>query len=82
MQKNSQDFSMEDVAKVAATPEAQQLLSMLRNADPHQLQKAADQAASGDYAQASRILRQMLSSPEGQDVMKRFGEVTNGRTGK
>jgi predicted transcriptional regulator len=82
MQKNSQDFSMEDVAKVAATPEAQQLLTMLRKADPHQLQKVADQAASGDYAQASRILRQMLSSPEGQDIMKRFGEVADGRTGK
>ena len=73
MQKNSQDFSMEEAARLAQTPAAQQFLAMLRGADQAQLQKAADMASSGDYKAASKIVEQVLSTPEMQTLLKELG---------
>ena len=72
MQKKSEDFSVEEAAKVARSPAGQQLLAMLRSADQAQLQKAADLASAGDYKAASRLLEQTLSSPEAQALLKDF----------
>ena len=72
MQKKSEDFSVEEAAKVARGPAGQQLLAMLRSADQAQLQKAADLASAGDYKAASRLLEQTLSSPEAQALLKDF----------
>ncbi len=73
MQKNSQDFSMEEAARLAQTPAAQQLLAMLRSADQAQLQKAADMASAGDYKAARQIVEQILSTPEIQTLLKKEG---------
>ena len=72
MQKKSEDFSVEEAAKIARSPAGQQLLAMLRGADQAQLQKAADLASAGDYKAASRLLEQTLSSPEAQALLKDF----------
>ena len=61
MQKNSQDFSMEEALRLAETPAGQQLLAMLKQADQSQLQKIAGQAAAGDYTNAAKQLKQLLS---------------------
>ena len=73
MQKNSQDFSIEEAARLANTPAGQQLLAMLRSADPDQLQQIADKASAGDYAQANEILRSVLSSPEARKILNNLG---------
>ena len=73
MQKNSQDFSMEEAARIAQTPAAQQLLAMLRGADQDQLQKAADMASAGDFKAARKILEGILSVPEIQALLKKEG---------
>ena len=72
MQKKSEDFSVEEAAKIARSPAGQQLLAMLRGADQAQLQKAADLASAGDYKAASLLLEQTLSSPEAQALLKDF----------
>ena len=72
MQKKSEDFSVEEAAKIARSPAGQQLLAMLRGADQAQLQKAADLASAGDYKAASSLLEQTLSSPEAQAFLKDF----------
>ena len=72
MQKKSEDFSVEEAAKIACSPAGQQLLAMLRGADQAQLQKAADLASAGDYKAASLLLEQTLSSPEAQALLKDF----------
>ena len=72
MQKKSEDFSVEEAAKIARSPAGQQLLAMLRGADQAQLQKAADLASTGDYKAASLLLEQTLSSPEAQALLKDF----------
>lgn len=72
MQKKSEDFSVEEAAKIARSTAGQQLLAMLRGADQAQLQKAADLASAGDYKAASLLLEQTLSSPEAQALLKDF----------
>lgn len=70
MQKKSEDFSIEEAARLAQTPAAQQLLAMLRVEEKAQLQKAADMASAGDYKAASKIVEQVLSTPEMQAILK------------
>ena len=73
MQKKNQDFSMEEVMKLAKSPAGQQLLAMLKQQDNAKLEQAAAQAKTGDYSQASQTLSAMLSSPEAQKLLKELG---------
>lgn len=73
MQKKNQDFSMEEVIRLAKSPAGQQLLAMLKAQDNAKLEQAAAQAKTGDYSQASQTLRAMLSSPEAQKLLKELG---------
>lgn len=73
MQKNSQDFSMEEVMHLAESPAGQQLLAMLQHADSAQLQQAMHQASSGDYSQAGKTISSLLSSPEAKQLLKELG---------
>ena len=73
MEKKNQDFSMEEVMRLAKSPAGQQLLAMLQQSDSQKLEQAASQAKAGDYAQAGQTLKAMLSSPEAQKLMKELG---------
>lgn len=73
MQKKSQDFSMEELIRLAQSPTGQQLLAMLRQGDSVKLQQAVTQAKTGNYSQASQTLSTMLSSPEAQRLLKELG---------
>lgn len=73
MQKKNQDFSMEDIMRLAKSPAGQQLMAMLKQGDNVKLEQAVTQAKTGDYAQASQTLSAMLSSPEAQKLLKELG---------
>ena len=73
MQKNSQDFSMQEALRLANSPAGQQLLAMLRETDSARLEQAAAEASSGDYTKASQTLSSLLSSPEIQKLLKELG---------
>ena len=73
MQKNSEDFSMQEALRLAKSPAGQQLLAMLRQSDSGQLRQVMDQAGAGDYAKASQTLSQLLSSPEAQKLLSELG---------
>ena len=62
MEKNSQNFSMEEAMKMANSPAAQQLMAMLRQSDSGQLQKAMDLASAGDMKNAGQIINELLSA--------------------
>ncbi len=74
MQKKSQDFSMEDIMRIAQSPAGQQLIAMLQQGDSSKLEQATQQAKSGNYAQAGEVLRTMLSSSQAQSLLKELGE--------
>jgi hypothetical protein len=73
MQKNSQDFSMQEVIKLANSPAGQQLLAMLHNSDSAKMEQAAKLAAAGDYAKAAKLLESTLSSEQAQRLIKQLG---------
>ena len=73
MEKKSQDFSMEDVMRIAKSPAGQQLMALLQQKDSNALAQATTQAKSGNYSQAGQTLSALLSSPEAQKLMKELG---------
>lgn len=73
MEKKFQDFSMDEVMRLAKSPAGKQLLAMLQQQNSGQLQQAVTQAKTGDYANASKTLNDMLSSPEAQKLLKELG---------
>ena len=73
MQKKSQDFSTEDIMRLAQSPAGQQLIALLRQGDTAKLQQAVTQAQSGDYTNASQTLNDLLSSPQAQKLLNQLG---------
>lgn len=73
MEKKSQDFSKEDILRMAKSPAGQQLLAMLQQGDSAKLEQVIAQAKAGDFSKASQTLSGMLSSPEAQKLMKDLG---------
>jgi hypothetical protein len=73
MQKNSEDFSMEDAKRLAQNPATQQLFAMLQRTNGDQLQKIVDTAQAGNMAQAGQMLQSLLSSEEGKKFLRELG---------
>ena len=73
MAQKNQDFSMEEVMRLAKSPAGQKLLAMLQQNDSGKLDQAVSQAKTGDYSSAGQTLSAMLSSPEAQKLLKELG---------
>lgn len=73
MQKNSEDFSMQEALRLAKSPAGQQLLAMLRQTEGDRLRVAMEQAAAGNYTQAKATMNQLLSSEDAQKLLKQLG---------
>ena len=73
MEKKSQDFSIKEAQRLAATPEGQRLAQLLQQQDTGQLQKAMDAAGAGKYQEAGKLLSSLLSSPEARQLIRQLG---------
>lgn len=73
MEKKSQDFSKEDILRMAGSPAGQQLMALLQQRDSAALAQAIAQAKAGNMAGAGQTLSAMLASPEAQRLMKELG---------
>ena len=73
MEKKSQDFSMEDVKRIAKSPAGQQLMALLQQQNSDAVAQATAQAKAGNFSQAGQTLSALLSSPEAQKLMKELG---------
>ena len=73
MQKKSQEFSMDEIMRLAKSPAGQQLIAMLQQEDSTKLQQAVTQAQTGHLSQAGQTLSSILSSPEAQQLIKKLG---------
>ncbi len=73
MQKNFDNFSMQEALRLAKSDAGQQLLALLKQQNSDTLRQASDQAASGNYDQASKTLSAFLASPEAQALIKQLG---------
>ncbi len=73
MQKNSDNFSMQDALRLANSPAGQQLLALLQQADPEALSKAKTQASSGDFSQIAQTLAPLLASEDVKKLLQQLG---------
>lgn len=78
MQKNSDNFSMQDALRLAQSEEGQQLFTLLRTQNGEAVSKAMEQAATGDYTQAKQTLSALLSSPQVRAMLEQMGRQNNG----
>ena len=69
MEKNSQNFSMEEAMRLAQSPGARQLMELLRKKNP----EAMASAASGSYEKLQQDLGQLLADPEIRQLLKQLG---------
>ncbi len=77
MQKNFEDFSSQDILRLAKSPAGQQLLAMLQE-NPQAMQQAQENARQGDMAQAAKSLSQFMSDPKTQALLKKLQEDYHG----
>ena len=73
MQKDPNNFSMQDAMRLAGTPAGQQLLALLQQSDTATLRSAMEQASGGNYEQAKQALGPLLNSPEVQKLLRELG---------
>ncbi len=73
MQKNFEDFSMQEAMRLAKSPAGQELLALLQRTDGDALTQAMRQASGGDYESAAGTVRALLSSPEAQALLAQLG---------
>lgn len=73
MQKNSDNFSMQDALRLAKSPAGQQLLALLQQSDPDAMHKAMKQASDGDYSQISQTLAPLLASEDVKKLLQQMG---------
>ena len=74
MQKNSQNFFMQEALRLANSDAGQQLLAMLQKTDSAKLKQAADQAATGNFDTAKETLSTLLESEEIRKLIKQLEE--------
>ena len=73
MEENSNNFSMQDIIRLAGTPAGQQLLNHLQQKNSKQLQMAIVHAVSGNTDQAKVILSELIGDPESQKLIRQLG---------
>ena len=70
MQKNSQNFSMQEALRLANSDAGQRLLALLKQSDDPSLQQAMQQAAAGNYTGIRDNLTSLLASPQIRQLLK------------
>ena len=73
MQKNSEDFSMQEALRLAQSPAGQRLLAMLRQQNQNQMETAMTQAKAGNMEDARRTIEAMMNTPELQQLLRQLG---------
>ena len=69
----SNNLSMEDIMKLAASPAGQQLMQLLRQNNPENLQHAMRKAAEGDLQAAKAALSDFTEDPEIKKLLEQIG---------
>lgn len=74
----SQEFSMQQAMKLAASEQGKQLYKQLQEEHGALLESAMLQARSGNYDQIKKTLSMLLNSPEGKIILDQLRRQENG----
>ena len=78
MKKNPGNFSMEEIMQLANSEAGQKLIAIMKSQNSDQLQKAAEEAAAGHYAQATKTMSGALNSKQVQELLAQLRGQSNG----
>lgn len=67
--------SMQDILRLAQTPEGQKIVSALQKRNDPDMKQAMEKALQGDYSQAKEKLSALLSDEEIQRLLGRLGGI-------
>lgn len=67
-----QGLPMEEVMKLAGTPQGQALLAQLQQNHGKAMEAAIAQAQAGNFEQVRKTMSEFLASPAGQELMKQL----------
>lgn len=67
------NFSMQEIMRLATSPAGQQLIAMMQQQGGSEFQKAMSKAAAGDYSQAKHAIETMIADPKAQQLLKELG---------
>lgn len=73
-----QGLPLEEMLKLAGTPQGQAILSMLQQQHGKTMESAIAQAQAGDFTQVKQTMTEFLASPAGQALMKQMRGLNNG----
>ena len=73
MAEKFDQFSMQELSALAASPAGQQLLTILRQSGGTEVQQAISKAAAGDMAGAKELLSPILADPQIRALLNRLG---------
>lgn len=71
------NLPLEEMLKLAGTPQGQTLLSMLQQ-QGKTMETAIAQAQAGNFTQVQQTMSEFLASPAGQELMKQMRGLNNG----
>ena len=77
MNKNSENFYMQEAMRLAQSEAGQQLFAMLREQNGTAIDQAMTMAAAGDYTQVKQTLSSLLSSPQVRAMLEQMGRKPN-----
>lgn len=73
MEQISNNFSYQDILRIARSPAGQQLIALLQQKGGNELQNAIQDASGGDYGKAKASISQILSTPEAKALLEQLG---------
>lgn len=82
MQKNFDEFSIQEAMRLANTELGQQLIALMQNQHSATFQNVMDSAKTGNLEQAKRSLSAFLADPQTKVLLQQLQEAQNGRNGK
>ena len=78
MTKNSDNFSMREAMALANSEAGQRIITLLKTQNNPKLQKAAREAAAGNYGEAKQSLSAALSPEQIQAILEQLRRPSNG----
>ena len=73
MEKNFQNFSVQEAMKLAETDAGKQLIALLQQQNGAQIQSAMAQANAGNMDAARQALSSILENPQARAMLEQLG---------
>lgn len=78
MYENFNNFSSQDIIKMANSEAGQKLIAYLQQQNSKQVSYAMEKAAAGDYSQAKQTVNELLTDPKTVQLLEQLRRSNNG----